>query len=137
MVKFQSLSRFYSRTSAGKFQLDVHQIRAAFAQAEELPERLRNLRLDRVSRILGGESPTKIGNLSQVLVVHLIPYAAFDPSFRVDLHAAKDDKKSRLRPIGDVSGWRGAGGHSVALHAFQHRESRCPPGARAKRREWV
>jgi len=36
MVVFKQLSRFYSRSSAGKHRLDVGEIRAAFALSEEL-----------------------------------------------------------------------------------------------------
>jgi hypothetical protein len=33
MVMYKNLSRFYSRTSAGKHQLDVHEIRPGFLAA--------------------------------------------------------------------------------------------------------
>ena len=37
MVTFKNSSRFFSRTNAGKFQMDVTEIRSAFALSEELP----------------------------------------------------------------------------------------------------
>lgn len=99
MVTFQNISRFYSRNSAGKFQLDVHQLRASFAQAEALPERLRSLRIERMGRIMAGDAPGNIGE-QQAVILHLVPYAAFDASFGVDVRAAKD---GRLRPLGATS----------------------------------
>ncbi len=38
MVTFKGSSRFFSRTNAGKFQMDVAEIRSAFLLSEELPE---------------------------------------------------------------------------------------------------
>jgi hypothetical protein len=100
MVTFQNVSRFYSRSSAGKFQLDIHQLRASFAQAEALPERLRSLRIDRVGRIMAGDAPGNIGE-EQTVILHLVPYGAFDPSFGVDVRAAYKD--GRLKPMGATS----------------------------------
>ena len=46
MVTFKGLSRFYSRTSAGKYPLDVHELRAAFALSETTAERIRNFLIE-------------------------------------------------------------------------------------------
>ena len=40
----ENLSRFYSRTSGGKFQLDVREIRAAFLEADQGIQRARTFR---------------------------------------------------------------------------------------------
>ena len=42
MVTFQNSSRFYSRNSAGKFQLDVHEIQNAFLATDSQAERIRS-----------------------------------------------------------------------------------------------
>lgn len=44
MVTFKNHSRFYSRSSNGKYALDVKEIRSAFALSESLPERVRRFR---------------------------------------------------------------------------------------------
>ncbi len=41
MVTFQNTSRFYTRNSAGKHQLDVSEIRSAFALSETARSALR------------------------------------------------------------------------------------------------
>src|SRR5262249_4589910 len=46
MVKHGDSGRFYSRTSQGKYILDVGEIRAAFALSESLPERIRQFRAE-------------------------------------------------------------------------------------------
>jgi predicted HTH transcriptional regulator len=73
MVKFQDTSRFFSRNSAGKYQLDVGEIRSAFALSESIPERIRRFRQDRIGNIIARETPgTLIPNVA-VHVVHIIP----------------------------------------------------------------
>ncbi|MGZ6972124.1 MAG: AlbA family DNA-binding domain-containing protein, partial [Thermoanaerobaculia bacterium] len=52
MVTFKGSSRFFSRTSFGKYPLDVRQIGEAFVAREELPQRMRALRASRVDSIV-------------------------------------------------------------------------------------
>jgi hypothetical protein len=84
MVTFQEHSRFYSRNNAGKYPLDVSEIRSAFALSESLPERIRRFRDERLARIVAGEVPIAVGP-GPWTVLHLIPLAALDPTTRIDV----------------------------------------------------
>ena len=75
MVTFKNLSRFFSRTSAGKCQLDVSEIRSAFVSSESASQSLRNFRLQRVSDLVSGQSPVALPE-SGIIVLHSIPMAA-------------------------------------------------------------
>jgi hypothetical protein len=88
MVRFKNASRFYSRASNGKYQLDVHEIRAAFLGSEMTAERIRNFRLDRVSRIRARETaiPLRAGPCT---ALHIIPLSSFGSSTRYDVTALK------------------------------------------------
>ncbi len=88
MVRFKNTSRFYSRASNGKYQLDVHEIRAAFLGSETTAERIRNFRLDRVSRIRARETgiPLRAGPCT---ALHIIPLTAFGGSAIYDVIALK------------------------------------------------
>jgi hypothetical protein len=88
MVRFKHTSRFYSRASNGKYQLDVDQIRAAFLGSETTAERVRNFRLDRVSRIRMRETavPVRPGPCT---AVHIIPLSAFGSGARLDVISVK------------------------------------------------
>jgi Putative DNA-binding domain len=88
MVKFKNTSRFYSRASNGKYQLDVHQIRAAFLGSETTAERIRNFRLERVSQIRARETaiPLRAGPCT---ALHIIPLSAFGSSTRYDVIALR------------------------------------------------
>ena len=49
--------RFYSRNSAGKYPLDLGEVRNAFLGGQELATRLRNFRLERIGLITGNQAP--------------------------------------------------------------------------------
>jgi hypothetical protein len=84
MVTLKNLSRFYSRNSNGKFQMDTREIRAAFTLSESVPERVRRFRDDRLSRIIADETPIAIPSKSK-LVLHLVPVSAVEPGSQVNL----------------------------------------------------
>ncbi|MBA7616748.1 hypothetical protein ES703_24047 [subsurface metagenome] len=77
-------NRFYSRTSSGKYPLDVHEIRAAFAVSEAHPESIRRFRADRLAKIVAGETPIEL-NEGAKMVLHIIPFGAFDTGSKCDL----------------------------------------------------
>jgi hypothetical protein len=72
MVTFRNLSRFYARTSGGKYQLDVQEIRAGFLAGETAYENLRRFRAERVARILALETPAAMAD-GPKLIFHALP----------------------------------------------------------------
>jgi hypothetical protein len=79
MVKFKNSSRFYSRTSAGKYQLDVHEIRAAFELSGDFARRMRDFVAERVGRIVANDTVVHL-RPGPVVVLHVLPFASFDPA---------------------------------------------------------
>lgn len=75
MVTHGGSSRFYTRNSAGKHQMDVGEIRSAFAMSELMPERMRQFRADRLGKIIASETPVPLG-VGAKIVVHMIPLIA-------------------------------------------------------------
>src|SRR3972149_8087710 len=63
--------KFYSRNSSGKYPLDVGELRIAFNLSETTTERIRNFRLDRISKILANETPVPLYDNPKI-VLHLI-----------------------------------------------------------------
>jgi len=57
MISYQNYSRFYARNSAGKYPLDVNEIRTAFFATEAISNKINSFRLDRISKIISGETP--------------------------------------------------------------------------------
>jgi hypothetical protein len=60
IVTYKNRSRFYSRTSAGKYQLDVREIRDAFDISSNLKSRIEAFRTDRLTRIEAGQTPAPL-----------------------------------------------------------------------------
>ena len=75
MVTYKGSSRFFSRSSNGKYQLDVGEIRTAFLLSESASERCRDFRLDRLSRIQGNDTPVPMEEGAKV-VLHIAPIGA-------------------------------------------------------------
>jgi hypothetical protein len=88
MVTFKNTSRFYARTSNGKYQLDVNEIRAGFLGSETTAERIRDFRLDRISRIRGRETPIPL-LAGPSVVLHVVPLSSLGASTRYDVISLK------------------------------------------------
>ncbi len=76
MVTFQGLSRFYSRNSARKHQMDVGEIRSAFLLSASWKTEIRDFRLQRLSAITSRQVPVPIPD-SAAIVLHLVPLGSF------------------------------------------------------------
>ena len=88
MVTYQNTSRFFTRSSAGKHQMDVAEIKAAFLLSESMPERIKNFRLDRISQIMANATPAPLADIPKK-VLHIIPLAAFSSDFRLEPEAMR------------------------------------------------
>jgi hypothetical protein len=84
MVTFKNLSRFYARNSAGKYQLDVTELRSLFSFGAGLEEQVRRFRAERLSAIVSGAAPFQMREGAKV-VLHLVPLGAFTLSAPLDL----------------------------------------------------
>jgi hypothetical protein len=80
--------KFYGRTSAGSYELDVGELRSAFVQSATLAERIRQFRTDRIAKIAAGVTAFRLLP-GGTYVLHVVPFSAFESTAVV--------------PIGDVS----------------------------------
>lgn len=72
MVRHQGITRFCGRNASGKYDLDVHELRSAFIASETLSERLKSFRIDRINRLLSGNTPVPLAG-EHLLVLHILP----------------------------------------------------------------
>jgi predicted HTH transcriptional regulator len=56
-VIFKGHDRFYGRNSAGKYSLDVNQLRSAFTFSSTVTERIRAFRVDRIISLSNNDTP--------------------------------------------------------------------------------
>jgi hypothetical protein len=97
MVKFKNSTRFFSRNSGGKYQLDVREIRAAFLASESLGDKISDFRSDRIGRILTGETPVTL-QTGPKFVLHLLPIRSFAEQVSIDLKFVQQEQQ--LKPMG-------------------------------------
>lgn len=83
-VTFKGHDKFYSRSSNGKYPLDVGELRIAFNLSETITERIRSFRQDRLSNILTNETPVPFYENAKI-VLHLIPIISFSPAQAYDI----------------------------------------------------
>jgi hypothetical protein len=76
-VIFKNKNRFWARSGVGKYEPDVDQLREIFTRAPQLAERMREFRMERIARIAAGDTPVPLSE-EACLVVHVIPFSAFD-----------------------------------------------------------
>jgi predicted HTH transcriptional regulator len=85
VVTYQNHWKFYARTSNGKYQMDVDEVRRAFVLSESVADRIRAFRAERLSQVVSRETPVPVEGTSRV-VLHVVPISAFDaPTSFVDL----------------------------------------------------
>ena len=77
-VVYRGRSRFWARTSSGKYEPSVDELRRLFNSVPQLAEQIRAFRLDRLTRIASGETPVSLAPGECLLVLHVVPYSAFD-----------------------------------------------------------
>lgn len=70
---------FYIRSSNSSDPMDVDEIRMSFTMAKTLTENMRDFRQERISKIISGNTPVPLIE-SPKLVMHFLPYEAFDPT---------------------------------------------------------
>ncbi len=90
-IVFKNKNRFCSRSSGGKFDPDVDELRAMFTFAPRLTEQIESLRADRVSKISSGQIPVKLSPGIQ-LVVHIVPFSSFNTRQTLDIIKANQNR---------------------------------------------
>ncbi|HXX24163.1 MAG TPA: ATP-binding protein [Terriglobia bacterium] len=107
MVTYRGSSRFFARTSNGKYQLDVEEIRAAFLLSGKTAERVRDFRLDRIAKIRAEDTPVPLVQGAKI-VLHVVPLSAFSSFAQIDLQSvAVISRELHFIPLGFVTGWDG------------------------------
>jgi hypothetical protein len=76
-VIYVGKNRFWARSSAGKFEPNVDELRALFIRAPELAERMRQFRQERSDKISSGDTPVRLLD-NRCLILHLVPFSHFE-----------------------------------------------------------
>jgi schlafen family protein len=105
-VIYGGRNRFWARSSAGKYEPNVEELRQLFNAAPQLADRIRSFRNERVHNIQTGRTPVATPN-SPLLILHLVPYSAFDIGRALNLSDVQGRVLS-FPPLGrrEPSNWR-------------------------------
>lgn len=71
-VIFKSHGHFYSRSSNGKYPMDVSELRTAFGLTGAVSERIRRFREMRISKVIANETPVPLIPNPKI-ILHLVP----------------------------------------------------------------
>jgi len=106
-VIFRDHAKFYARNSAGKYALDVSELRTAFSASEALTDRIRAFRRERISLISADEGslPLRAG---AKLLLHIVPLSAFTSPANI----SPSSNGPFFRPLG-------VGGGFNSLHTLE------------------
>jgi hypothetical protein len=100
-VVFKSHDKFYGRNSAGKYPLDINELRAAFTLSSTVTERIRAFRTDRIISLSNNETPIPFVDDPKI-VLHCIPIESFAGQPQYDVLPFQQNPLL-LRPMGSTS----------------------------------
>lgn len=84
-VCFKDHAKFYKRNSAGKYPMDVTELRSAFIMSEQISERIRDFRNQRINKIKANtDLPVPLFKGGKV-VLHLVPLKAFTEAYLFEI----------------------------------------------------
>lgn len=99
-VTFRDHAKFYGRNSAGKYALDVGELRAAFVNAEGLIQSVRRFRQERVATVEADEGAVPLRSGAK-MIFHIVPLSAFSAPQDIPL----DANQSLIQPPGSGMGF--------------------------------
>jgi hypothetical protein len=82
-VVFQGSDKFYARNQAGKYPLDVDELRQAFTRGTSVAQQTRAFRIDRIIEVSNDRTPIPVSEGPRVLL-HVFPFDSFGHGARYD-----------------------------------------------------
>lgn len=94
----ENSNRFWARSTAGKYEPNVDQLRELFTLAPRIADQTREFRTNRLIRIASGDAPVTLMH-KDVLVLHVVPFSGFDRDAPLPMAELERDYTS-FHPIG-------------------------------------
>lgn len=104
-VTFEGHDKFYTRSSNGKYPLDVEELRVAFNLPETITEKMSNFRKNRISKIPINDTSAHPYDGAKV-ILHLLPVISFDSARQYSIANKEKWLIKKMRPINSVE-WKG------------------------------
>jgi len=103
-VVFKGHDKFYARSSAGKYPMDVSELRSAFTLAGSVTERVRQFREERIARLRDNRTPIPMVKGASRTIIHCIPLESFTRTVQYDV-LKYSQQTAKFPPILQGSGW--------------------------------
>ncbi len=103
-VVFKGHDKFYARNSAGKYPMDVSELRSAFTLASSVTERVRQFRDDRIAKLRNNKTPVNLSTGASRTILHCIPLESFSRTVHYDV-LKYSQQPTKFPPIIEGSGW--------------------------------
>lgn len=115
-IIFKSHDRFYGRNSAGKYALDVEQLRSAFLQSDTIIEKIKDFHSSRILEIQADRVPFPLIGESK-LVLHFLPLEAFSSNISISQKQVLSVREKEINltkpmvtrnwnfPVPNLDGW--------------------------------
>jgi len=94
----ENSNRFWARSTAGKYEPNVDQLRELFTLAPRIADRTREFRATRLARLASADAPVTLMH-NDILVLHVVPFSAFDRDPPLPMAELEHDYTS-FHPIG-------------------------------------
>jgi hypothetical protein len=101
-VIYQKAFRFYARDSNGKYQLDVEELRNVFVRSQDIAERMRQFRFQRIAKIAADDVVAVLSPGAR-MVIHLLPISAFGTLTNINLRTLGRDPRPLVGLIGGLN----------------------------------
>lgn len=97
--------QFYARNSAGKYALDVEELRNVFTLSDTLADRIRDFRIKRTAAIIAGDTPVPLYEGGKI-IMHLVPVESFSLTTSFDINEVVRHPE-KLWPVNSsATNWR-------------------------------
>ena len=103
-VIFKGHDKFYARNTAGKYPMDVSELRSAFTLATSVTERVRRFRADRIAMLKGNGTPVRFSEGPGKTILHCIPLEPFATPVQFDI-VKYSGQAAKIPPMFDAGSW--------------------------------
>jgi hypothetical protein len=103
-VIFKGHDKFYARNSAGKYPMDVSELRSAFTLATSVTERVRRFRADRIAMLKNNGTPVRFSEGISKTILHCIPLEPFAAPVQFDV-LKYSGQTARIPPLFSAGSW--------------------------------
>lgn len=100
-VCFKDHAKFYKRNSAGRYPMDVSELRTAFVLSEQISDRIRNFRSFRTTKIKANDDLPVPFYKGGKIAFHLVPLRAFTENYLFEIDT-KNKVFQFLMPMGST-----------------------------------